>query len=93
MNNGMSLDALKSHLFETLEGVKNLSDPKASANEKVSIEQAKQIVDISGKIIDVYKVQLEGLQLAVKMDNVNNAARILPAIGVVQEETVKQIGM
>lgn len=89
----MSLDALKSHLFETLEGVKNLSDPKASANEKVSIEQAKQIVDISGKIIDVYKVQLEGLQLAVKMDNVNNAARILPAIGVVQEETVKQIGM
>lgn len=93
MNNGMSLDALKSHLFETLEGVKNLSDPKASANEKVSIDQAKQIVDISGKIIDVYKVQLEGLQLAVKMDNVNNAARILPAIGVVQEETVKQIGM
>ncbi len=89
----MSLDALKSHLFETLEGVKNLSDPKASANEKVSIDQAKQIVDISGKIIDVYKVQLEGLQLAVKMDNVNNAARILPAIGVVQEETVKQIGM
>lgn len=93
MNNGMSLDALKSHLFEALEGVKNLSDPKASANEKVSIEQAKQIVDISGKIIDVYKVQLEGLQLAVKMDNVNNAAKILPAIGVVQEETVKQIGM
>lgn len=93
MNNGMSLDALKSHLFETLEGVKNLSDPKASANEKVSIEQAKQIVDISGKIIDVYKVQLEGLQLAVKMDNVNNAARILPAMGIVQEETVKQIGM
>ena len=93
MNNGLSLDALKSHLFEALEGVKNLSDPKASANEKVSIEQAKQIVDISGKIIDVYKVQLEGLQLAVKMDNVNNAAKILPAIGVVQEETVKQIGM
>lgn len=93
MNNGMSLDALKSHLFEALEGVKNLSDPKASANEKTSIEQAKQIVDISGKIIDIYKVQLDGLQLAVRMDNVNNAARIVTALGVVQEDTVKQIGM
>lgn len=49
-NNSLSLDALKSHLFETLEGVKNLSDPDASENEKVSLDQARQIVDISGKI-------------------------------------------
>ena len=94
MSNGtLSLDALKSHLFETLEGVKNLSDPEASDNEKVSLDQAKQIVDISGKIIDIYKVQLDGVQLAVRMDNVNNAARIVTALGVVQEDTVKQIGM
>lgn len=92
-NSTLSLDALKSHLFETLEGVKNLSDPEASENEKVSIDQAKQIVDISGKIIDIYKVQLEGVQLAARMDNVNNAGRIVTALGVVQEDTVKQIGM
>lgn len=92
-NSTLSLDVLKSHLFETLEGVKNLSDPKASENEKVSIDQAKQIVDISGKIIDIYKVQLEGVQLAARMDNVNNAGRIVTALGVVQEDTVKQIGM
>ena len=29
-----SLEALKVHLFEALEGVKNLSDPTASENEK-----------------------------------------------------------
>ena len=48
-NNNLSLDALKAHLFETLEGVKNLSDPMASENERISLDQAKQIVDISGK--------------------------------------------
>ena len=52
-NNNLSLEALKSHLFETLEGVKNLSDEEASPCEKVSIEQAKQIVDIADSIIDI----------------------------------------
>ena len=51
----MSLETLKSHLFETLEGLKNLSDPEASENEKVGIDQAKQIVDVSGAIIDIYR--------------------------------------
>lgn len=93
MNNSLSLDALKSHLFETLEGVKNLSDSKASACEKISIEQAKQIVDISGKIIDIYKVQLDGVSLAAKLDNVNSAKQIIAGLGVAGEDTVKQIGM
>ncbi len=93
MNSKLSLDALKSHLFETLEGVKNLSDPKASACEKISIEQAKQIVDVSGKIIDIYKVQLDGLSLAAKLDNVNSPGQIVVGLGVAEEETVKQIGM
>lgn len=93
MNNGLSLDVLKSHLFETLEGIKNLSDPEASDCEKISIDQAKQIVDVAGKIIDVYKVQLDGISLAARMDNVNNMARIVTALGIVQDDTVKQIGM
>lgn len=84
---------LKSHLFETLEGIKNLSDPEASDCEKISIDQAKQIVDVAGKNIDVYKVQLDGISLAARMDNVNNMARIVTALGIVQDDTVKQIGM
>ena len=87
----MSLETLKSHLFETLEGLKNLSDPEASENEKIGIDQAKQIVDVSGKIIDVYKVQLEGISLAAKLDNVGSANSIVKSLGIVDEQSIKQI--
>ena len=87
----MSLETLKSHLFETLEGLKNLSDPEASENEKISIDQAKQIVDVSGKIIDVYKVQLEGISLAAKLDNIGSANSIVTSLGIVDEQSIKQI--
>lgn len=87
----MSLETLKSHLFETLEGLKNLSDPEASENEKIGIDQAKQIVDVSGKIIDVYKVQLEGISLAAKLDNIGSANSIVTSLGIVDEQSIKQI--
>ena len=87
----MSLETLKSHLFETLEGLKNLSDPEASENEKIGIEQAKQIVDVSGKIIDVYKVQLEGISLAAKLDNISSANSIVTSLGIVDEQSIKQL--
>ena len=88
-NNRLSLDALKSHLFETLEGVKNLSDPEASENEKVSIDQAKSIVDISGKIIDIYKVQVDAFKTFSTMDNVASPASMMKAIGVATDDNVK----
>ena len=87
----MSLETLKSHLFETLEGLKNLSDPEASENEKIGIDQAKQIVDVSGKIIDIYKVQLEGISLAAKLDNISSANSIVTSLGIVDEQSIKQI--
>ena len=92
MSNGnLSLDALKSHLFETLEGVKNLSDPVASENEKISIDHAKQIVDISGRIIDIYKVQVDAIRTLSSMDNVASVRVLATGIGVASEETVRQI--
>ena len=87
----MSLETLKSHLFETLEGLKNLSDPEASENEKIGIHQAKQIVDVSGKIIDIYKVQLEGISLAAKLDNIGSANSIVTSLGIVDEQSIKQL--
>lgn len=87
----MSLETLKSHLFETLEGLKNLSDPEASENEKIGIDQAKQIVDVSGKIIDIYKVQLEGISLAAKLDNISSANSIVTSLGIVDEQSIKQL--
>ena len=91
MRNNMSLETLKSQLFETLEGLKNLSDPEASENEKIGIDQAKQIVDVSGKIIDIYKVQLEGISLAAKLDNIGSANSIVTSLGIVDEQSIKQL--
>ena len=63
MSKNTSLEALREHLFEALEGVNNLQDPEASECEKTSIEQAKAIVDVADAIIDTYKVQLDGVKI------------------------------
>ena len=92
MANNLSLEALKSHLFETLEGVKNLSDEDASPCEKVSIEQAKQIVDIADSIIDIYKTQVDALKTFSQMDNVASQGQLLEGMGFINNEEHKMIG-
>lgn len=89
MENSMSLEALKAHLFETLEGVKNLSDEQASPCEKISIDQAKQIVSVADTIIDIYKVQVDAFKTFSTMDNVANPASMMKAIGVATDDNVK----
>lgn len=91
-NKNLSLEALKSHLFETLEGVKNLSDENASPCEKVSIEQAKQIVDIADSIIDIYKTQVDALKTFSSMDNVASSGTLLEGMGFIDEDEQKMIG-
>ena len=91
-NKNLSLETLKSHLFETLEGVKNLSDEDASPCEKVSIEQAKQIVDIADSIIDIYKTQVDALKTFSSMDNVASGGTLLEGMGFINEDEQKMIG-
>lgn len=91
-NKNLSLEALKSHLFETLEGVKNLSDEDASPCEKVSIEQAKQIVDIADSIIDIYKTQVDALKTFSSMDNIASGGTLLEGMGFIDEDEQKMIG-
>lgn len=81
-----SLEALKGHLFETLEGLKNQSDPDASENEKVTIEQAKAITSVADTIIDIYKTQLDAIKVINSTDL--NTAKGMLAIGCVEEENV-----
>lgn len=81
-----SLEALKGHLFETLEGFKNQSDPDASENEKVTIEQAKAITGVADTIIDIYKTQLDAIKVISSTDL--NTAKGMLAIGCVEEENV-----
>ena len=85
-NKNLSLEALKSHLFETLEGVKNLSDEQADPCEKISIEQAKQIVDIADSIIDIYKTQVDALKTFSSMDNVASGGTLLEGMGFINKD-------
>lgn len=90
-NNSINLDALKTHLFEALEGVKNLSDPQASENEKISLGQAKAIVGLSSQIIGVYKTQLDAIKLVREETRMEDARGILIALGVTDGDNAKQI--
>ena len=87
----VSLEALKAHLFETLEGVKNLSDDNASECEKCSIEQAKTIVNIADSIIDIYKTQVDAMQTFSKLDNVASLGTLAAGMGITDKEQVKMI--
>jgi len=91
MKNNMSLETLKSHLFETLEGLKNLSDPEASENEKVGIDQAKQIVDVSGAIIDIYKLQIEAIKSFTHKDDIARPGAMMADMGIVEDNNVKML--
>lgn len=87
----VSLEALKVHLFETLEGVKNLSDENASDCEKCSIEQAKTIVNIADSIIDIYKTQVDAMQTFSKMDNIASMGTFAVGMGITDNDQVKMI--
>ena len=91
MSNNVGLEALKVHLFETLEGVKNLSDDNASECEKCSIEQAKTIVNIADSIIDIYKTQVDAVSLFSKMDDVASLGTLAVGLGITDKEQVNMI--
>lgn len=91
MANNLNLEALKSHLFETLEGIKNQNGKTASACEKVSIEQAKAIVDVADTIIDIYKIQVDALKVVSTMDNIAKPGDILVGMGLTGSEEVAMI--
>ena len=91
MKNNMSLETLKGHLFETLEGLKNLSDPEASENEKVGIDQAKQIVDVSGAIINIYKLQIEAVKSFAHKDDIARPGAMMADMGIVEENNIKRL--
>lgn len=90
--NSLSLEALKAHLFETLEGVKNNNDPEADPCEKVSLEQAKSIVNIADSIIEIYKTQVDAVRVFTGIDHVNSQGQLMVGMGIINEEEQKVIG-
>lgn len=88
----MSLEALKAHLFETLEGVKNNKDPMADETEKVTPQEAKSIVNIANSIIEIYKTQVDAVRIFTGIDHVNSQGALMVGMGIISPEEQKVIG-
>lgn len=73
---------LRNHLFESIEMLKNNSDPDASPNEKMDVQTAKQISQLAGNLIDSYKVEVEAIQIMSKTDNPNKTTHLLSSSGI-----------
>jgi ABC-type Zn uptake system ZnuABC Zn-binding protein ZnuA len=60
-NNNMT--ALRDHLFEVIERVKSNNDPNSSANEKMSVEEAKAISQAAAIIVNSAKIEVDLLKV------------------------------
>jgi hypothetical protein len=68
----ISLDALNNHLFETIEMLKNNSDPIASDNEKIDIKTAKAIAELGKIIVEGFKVKAHVLNMIKNAGDLNS---------------------
>lgn len=66
--NPINLDTLNNYLFETIEMLKNNSDPEASDNEKIDVEAAKTIADLGKVAVDGFRVKASVLSMIAKSD-------------------------
>lgn len=81
-----SIDHLNNHLFEVIEMLKNNSDIKASANEKIDIETAKTISDLAKNVVEGYKVKAQVLNIISRSDNPTIVKQLSQSFGVSENE-------
>ncbi len=86
-----SIDKLNEHLFETIEMLKNNSDPNADAHEKMDIETAKLICDAGKVIIDGYKVKVMAMNVLAKADNPQSVIAQIANAGILNEGSTNQL--
>lgn len=86
MNRQISIDRLNEHLFESIEMLKNNSDPKADSNEKIDVSTAKAIADISKVVIEGYKVKAQVLNMMRNAENPNLLKNSIVQSGIITDE-------
>jgi len=77
-----SIDALNVHMFETIEMLKNASDPLASPSEKITIETARAIAETGKVIIEGFKIKAQVLSIVVN-NKTGQALQIAESAGIV----------
>ena len=84
---------LNNHLFESIEMLKNNSDPEASPNERMDIATAKQIAELGKVIVDGAKVQVQALELLKDAENPSATQKAINDSGIIDiTESQKAIG-
>lgn len=82
----ISIDALNSHLFEAIEGLRNNKDPKASECEKMDIETAREIGKLGKTIVEGYKVKAQVLIAFSKADNPEGMKKLSASSGITNSD-------
>lgn len=79
--NKCNVEALRMHLFDTLERVKSNNDPECSPNEKCSIEEAEVVCEIAKQITETFKVSLTAMNILSRADNPKSVMAMIAANG------------
>ena len=84
--NKCNVEALRMHLFDTLERVKSNNDPECSPCEKCSIEEAEVVCEIAKQITETFKVQLGAMNILSRADNPNSVKTMIANSGLNNED-------
>jgi len=74
---------LNNHLFESIEMLKNNSDPEASENEKMDLNTAKRIAELGKVIIEGAKVQVQAMELLKNSENPDATQKFIKDSGII----------
>ena len=86
MSKQISIDKLNEHLFESIEMLKNSSDPNADANEKIDVNIARAIADLGKVVIEGYKVKAQVLSMMRNAENPNALRATISNSGIITDE-------
>ena len=86
MSKQINIDKLNEHLFESIEMLKNNSDPEASECEKIDVNTAKAIADLSKVVVEGYKVKAQVLNMMRNAENPSLLKDTVLQSGIITDE-------
>ncbi len=87
--NKISIDALNTHIFETIEMLKNNKDETASECEKIDIDTAKTIAELGKVVVEGYKVKAQVINIIKNGGNPQTVAQMATDGGIISKEQIK----
>jgi hypothetical protein len=86
-NSSTDLNKIIEHIDETIWMLKNNRDAKASENEKIDIETAREIANLAKVAVEGYKVKAQSLGIMAKAENPATTKQLLIESGIANDES------